>query len=41
MRRVLKSLTEETKLGDLSTIEDGVSVDEIRNALSGMGLEKK
>jgi propionyl-CoA synthetase len=41
MRRVLKSLTEDTKLGDLSTIEDGVSVDEIKKALQGMEMEKQ
>jgi hypothetical protein len=35
---VLKSLTEDSKLGDLSTIEDGVTVDEIRNALDGMKM---
>jgi propionyl-CoA synthetase len=40
MRRVLKALCEEAGLGDMSTIEDGVSVDEIRRALSGMGIEK-
>ena len=40
MRRVLKALCEDAKLGDLSTIEDGVSVDEIRKALTGMGIDK-
>jgi hypothetical protein len=38
MRRVLKNLTEDTKVGDLSTIEDGVTVDEIKKALDGMKM---
>jgi acyl-coenzyme A synthetase/AMP-(fatty) acid ligase len=33
MRRVIKALFEGKDLGDLSTIEDGTSVDEIRTAL--------
>ncbi len=36
MRRVLKALTEGKQLGDLSTIEDGASVDEIRSAIEQM-----
>ena len=36
MRRVLRALCEEKEMGDLSTIEDGASVDEIRNALKDM-----
>jgi len=36
MRRVLKALCEERDLGDLSTIEDGASVDEIKGALDTM-----
>jgi propionyl-CoA synthetase len=37
MRRVLKALTEGKQLGDLSTIEDGTSVDEIKSAIENMG----
>jgi len=37
MRRVLRALSEKRDLGDLSTIEDGASVDEIRKALTDMG----
>ncbi len=33
MRRVLRAICEDKELGDLSTIEDGASVDEIRKAL--------
>jgi propionyl-CoA synthetase len=37
MRRVLRALCEEKTLGDLSTLEDGASVDEIKKAIDGMG----
>lgn len=37
MRRVLKALCEGKTMGDLSTIEDGASVDEIRSALDALG----
>jgi acyl-coenzyme A synthetase/AMP-(fatty) acid ligase len=37
MRRVLRALCEEKEMGDLSTIEDGTSVEEIRKALEAMG----
>ncbi|MEW6216626.1 MAG: acetate--CoA ligase [Candidatus Bipolaricaulota bacterium] len=37
MRRVLKALCEGKTMGDLSTIEDGASVDEIRTALDELG----
>lgn len=37
MRRVLRALCEEKALGDLSTIEDGASVEEIKKALEEMG----
>lgn len=37
MRRVLRAICEERDLGDLSTIEDGASVDEIRRALEEIG----
>lgn len=37
MRRVLRALSEKRDLGDMSTIEDGASVDEIRKALTDMG----
>lgn len=40
MRRVLRALSEKRELGDLSTIEDGASLDEIRKALSDMGEVK-
>ncbi|HMF30023.1 MAG TPA: acetate--CoA ligase [Candidatus Lokiarchaeia archaeon] len=36
LRRVIKAVFEGKDLGDLSTIEDGTSVDEIREALAGM-----
>jgi propionate--CoA ligase len=39
MRRVLRALSEKRDLGDLSTIEDGASLDEIRKALSDMGAK--
>ena len=37
MRRVLRAICEEKALGDLSTIEDGASVDEVRKALDELG----
>ncbi len=37
IRRVIKSIFEGKELGDLSTIEDGTSVDEIRDAINNMG----
>ncbi|HPQ67606.1 MAG TPA: acetate--CoA ligase [bacterium] len=36
MRRVLRALCEENDLGDLSTLEDGASVEEVKAALEGM-----
>lgn len=39
MRRVLRALCEEKELGDISTIEDGASVEEIRRGLEAMGRE--
>jgi propionyl-CoA synthetase len=41
MRRVLKAITEGAKLGDLSTIEDGASLDEIKKATEASGLKVK
>ncbi len=41
MRRVLKGICEGAKLGDLTTIEDGASVDEIRKAVENMGVNLK
>jgi acyl-coenzyme A synthetase/AMP-(fatty) acid ligase len=41
MRRVLRALCEEKALGDLSTIEDGSSVEEIKKALEEMGQTGK
>jgi len=40
LRRVLKALCEKADLGDLSTIEDGATVGEIRQALRDMGIEE-
>lgn len=37
MRRVLRAICEEKPLGDLSTIEDGASVSEVRQALAELG----
>jgi len=37
MRRVLRAISEKRELGDLSTIEDGASIDEIKKALTDMG----
>jgi len=36
MRRVLRALCEQKDIGDLSTIEDGASVDEVRKVLDEM-----
>ena len=36
MRRVLRALCEQKEIGDLSTIEDGASVDEVRRVLEEM-----
>jgi propionate--CoA ligase len=41
MRRVLRAICEEKELGDISTIEDGASVDEIKKALEEMGRAGK
>lgn len=38
MRRVLKALVEGRQLGDLSTIEDGASIDDIRRAIDQMNI---
>ncbi len=40
MRRVIKAIFEGKDLGDLSTIEDGTSVEEIRNTLATMEEKK-
>jgi propionyl-CoA synthetase len=40
MRRVIKAVAEGQKLGDLSTIEDGATVDEVKKALETMGADK-
>lgn len=40
MRRVLRAVSEKRELGDLSTIEDGASIDEIKKALNDMGNVK-
>jgi propionyl-CoA synthetase len=39
MRRVLRALCEEKTLGDVSTLEDGASVEEIRKAIELMGAK--
>jgi len=39
MRRVLKAICEGAKLGDLSTIEDGASLEEIKKAVEASGLK--
>jgi len=39
MRRVLRALCEKKELGDLSTLEDGASVEEVRAALKTMGRD--
>ncbi|OYD15000.1 acetate--CoA ligase [candidate division WOR-3 bacterium JGI_Cruoil_03_51_56] len=39
MRRVLIGLCEGAKLGDLTTLEDGTSVDEIKRAVENMGIK--
>ena len=38
MRRVLKGICEGAKLGDLTTIEDGASVEEIKKAVEALGV---
>jgi len=40
MRRVLRAVSEKRDLGDLSTIEDGASIEEIKKALGDMGTVK-
>jgi len=40
MRRVIKAVAEGQALGDLSTIEDGATVDEVAKALESMGIDK-
>jgi hypothetical protein len=40
MRRVIKAVAEGQKLGDLSTIEDGATLDEVKKALESMGVDK-
>jgi propionate--CoA ligase len=37
MRRVIRAVVEGRELGDLSTIEEGASVDEVREAISTLG----
>jgi hypothetical protein len=39
MRRVLKAVASGTKIGDLTTLEDGTSVDEVKKAFEE--LQKK
>jgi len=38
MRRVLKGICEGAKMGDLTTLEDGASVDEVKRAVEVMGV---
>jgi propionyl-CoA synthetase len=39
MRRILKGVYEDKDLGDLSTIEDGASIDEVSSAIDLMKSE--
>ena len=39
MRRVLKAVASETKIGDLSTLEDEASVDEVKKAYEELKKE--
>lgn len=39
MRRVIKAVAEGEQLGDLSTIEDGASIEEVKNAIESMQKE--
>lgn len=41
MRRILKGIYEGKEIGDLSTIEDGASIDEVRSAIELMKAELK
>ncbi len=41
MRRVLKGIVEGAKIGDLTTLEDGASVDEVRRAVEMLGVRTK
>ena len=41
MRRVLKGIYEDKEIGDLSTIEDGASIEEVTEAIKLMKLELK
>jgi hypothetical protein len=39
MRRVLKGLCEGAKMGDLTTLEDGASVEEVKKAVEQLGAK--
>jgi len=39
MRRVLKGLCEGAKMGDLTTLEDGASVEEVKKAVEQIGVK--
>ena len=39
MRRVLKGLCEGAKMGDLTTLEDGASVEEVKKAVEQLAAE--
>jgi acetyl-CoA synthetase len=41
MRRVMKAVVENRTIGDVTTIEDETSVDEMKNAYSGLQAEMK
>jgi propionyl-CoA synthetase len=41
LRRLLKAICENKPLGDLSTVEDGATVDDIKKAVKVMGLKNK
>jgi|GEM_PF-4143286 acetyl-CoA synthetase len=41
MRRVMKAVVENRTIGDVTTIEDETSVEEMKNAYSGLQAEMK
>jgi acyl-coenzyme A synthetase/AMP-(fatty) acid ligase len=41
MRRVLKGIVEGAKMGDLTTLEDGASVEEVKKAVDALGVKAK
>jgi propionyl-CoA synthetase len=41
MRRVLKGIVEGAKMGDLTTLEDGASVEEVKKAVDALGVKAR